>query len=398
VWSPRSPFSFALIFSKPCHLGSTASGLKTLETYCLSRMKSTASGKVPKGWANWKIKAKEGYDRMVETLWDVAQEFDVRGYGLVLREKLTDKWCCLGCLGTVCEPSARSCDQHRGTGKGKEREWDGRGAGVIGWETDLEEDTWKTDLDFGGLPIDELDVHRDEFDDIEDIEGAMSVGELMEWRYIKAEREKEKGNTAFKQGNYEAAVRHYERAYGIEAEIPHYQLNMAAAHLKLGNWMQVEKACTVALGQQKSTKAYWRRAKARKMMNRIEDAEQDLRAVLALQPSNEDALTELASMTHMTTPSPDEGGSSQSNAPFPHAAISSPASSSHPRPQSPACSKSRAGQISKLNDRPIPFEICDTDRVKLKIQCLPLTINIDPAVGQETFSYPSWDRYQLKKV
>jgi len=67
VWSPRSPFSFALIFSKPCHLGSTASGLKTLETYCLSRMKSTASGKVPKGWANWKIKAKEGYDRMVET-------------------------------------------------------------------------------------------------------------------------------------------------------------------------------------------------------------------------------------------------------------------------------------------------------------------------------------------
>ena len=124
----------------------------------------------------------------------------------------------------------------------------------------------------------------------------------------------------------------------------------------------------------------------------------DLRAILALQPSNEDALTELAIMTHPTMPLPDEGGSSQSNAPFPHAAISSPASSSHPRPQSPASSKLRARQKSKLNDRPIPFEICDTDRVKLKIQCLPLTINIDPAVGQETFSYPSWDRYQLKKV
>ncbi len=53
---------------------------------------------------------------------------------------------------------------------------------MIGWETELEEDTWKADLDFGGLPNDE----------IEDIEGAMSVGELMEWRYIKAEREKEK--------------------------------------------------------------------------------------------------------------------------------------------------------------------------------------------------------------
>ena len=94
----------------------------------------------------------------------------------------------------VCEPSVRSCDQHKssGAGKGKEREWDGRGAGVIGWETELEEDTWKADLDFGGLPIDELDTHQDEYEDIENIEGAMSVGELMEWRYIKAEREKEK--------------------------------------------------------------------------------------------------------------------------------------------------------------------------------------------------------------
>lgn len=57
---------------------------------------------------------------MVETLWEVANELDVRGagprfvyasplmsfyvdlgYGLVLREKLSDKWCCLSCLGTV---------------------------------------------------------------------------------------------------------------------------------------------------------------------------------------------------------------------------------------------------------------------------------------------------------
>ncbi len=38
--------------------------------------------------------------------------------------------------------------------------------------------------------------------------------------------------------------------------------------------MQAEESCTVALGQQKSTKAYWRRAKARKMMNRFEEAEQ----------------------------------------------------------------------------------------------------------------------------
>ena len=131
---------------------------------------------------------------------------------------------------------------------------------------------------------------------------------------------------------------------------------------------------------------------------RLKLPRKDLRAILALQPSNEDALTELAIVTRTTPPSPHEGGSSQSSAPVHHAAISSPASSSHTRPQSPASSKVRAEQKTKLNNRPIPFEICDTDRVKLKIQCLPLTVNIDPAVGQETFSYPSWDRYQLKKL
>ncbi|KAF8340492.1 uncharacterized protein EI90DRAFT_3035761 [Cantharellus anzutake] len=392
----------APVLSKPYHLSSTTSGLKSLETYCTSRVKSTPPGKLPKGWLNWKVKIKEGYDRMVETLWEVAQEFDVRGYGLVLREKLTDKWCCLGCLGTVCEPSVRSCDQHKSSaaGKGKEREWDGRGAGVIGWETENEEDSWKTDLDFGGLPIDELDTHRDESDDIENIEGAMSVGELMEWRYIKAEREKEKGNAAFKRGDYRIAVEHYEKAHSIEAEIPHYQLNLAAAHLKLGNWMQAEKACGVALRQQKSTKAYWRRARARKMMGRLAESEEDLRSILVLQPSNEEALIELASMMRTSTPPPNEGGSSRGNLLSPRATASSPASSSHSHRLSPTSSKSYTGvkQPDKLNDRPIPFEICDTDRVKLKIQCLPLTINIDPAVGQETFSYPSWDRYQLKTV
>lgn len=113
--SPNSP-----VLTKPPYLGSLNKGYKALERYCLSRVKNTPMGNFPPEWQDWRTKVREGYDRMVETLWEVANELDVRGagprfvyasplmsfyvdlgYGLVLREKLSDKWCCLSCLGTV---------------------------------------------------------------------------------------------------------------------------------------------------------------------------------------------------------------------------------------------------------------------------------------------------------
>jgi hypothetical protein len=39
----------------------------------------------------------------------------------------------------------------------------------------------------------------------------------------------------------------------------------------------------------------------------------------------------------------------------------------------------------------------DLDRVKLRLRFLPLTVHIDPNVGKESFSYPSWSRYQVMK-
>jgi hypothetical protein len=85
------------------------------------------------------------------------------------------------------------------------------------------------------------------------------------------------------------AVRHYEEAHTIEPELPHYQLNLAAAHLKLSklrlsmfsltnllyyvfSWIEAEQACTKALGQHRSGKGYYRRAKARKMLGHADDA------------------------------------------------------------------------------------------------------------------------------
>lgn len=51
---------------------------------------------------------------------------------------------------------------------------------MYGWGTEEEEDIWELELDFGG------GVERAGAGEAE-----MTVGELTEWRYIKAEREKE---------------------------------------------------------------------------------------------------------------------------------------------------------------------------------------------------------------
>lgn len=68
---------------------------------------------------------------------------------------------------------------------GKEREWDGRGSGVPGWNTESESDVWEFDLDFKQGDEDE--------DGGEDAaESLYTTGELVQLRYVQAERAKEK--------------------------------------------------------------------------------------------------------------------------------------------------------------------------------------------------------------
>ena len=79
------------------------------------------------------------------------------------------------------------------------------------------------------------------------------------------------------------------------------------------SWIEAEKACSKALQQHRSSKGLYRRARARRMLGRSEEAIQgisssihcspflmalsvDLRAVLRLQPYNREALAELASL------------------------------------------------------------------------------------------------------
>lgn len=175
-------------FSKPPHLGSLQEGQEALEDAC--ELKYGRLGDItpahPEWEGDWRRKVRYGYEKLSQTLWRVAKEFDVSGYGLVLREKLTTKWCDCGCstdhLGEVCERTVREDEEESGVRLGKQREWDGRGSGVYGWETEEEEDIWEIDLDFGGLDSDELE---------DGVDSEMTIGEMMEWRYLKAEREKE---------------------------------------------------------------------------------------------------------------------------------------------------------------------------------------------------------------
>lgn len=175
-------------FSKPPHLGSLQEGQEALEEACemkYGRPEEKLFG--PTDWEyDWRVKVQLGYEKITQTLWRVAREFDVRGYGVVLRDKLTTKWCDCGCstdhLAEVCEKTVREDEEESGVRLGKQKEWDGRGSGVYGWETEEEEDIWEIELDFGGMYGDESE---------EAVDSDMTVGEVMEWRYFKAERKKE---------------------------------------------------------------------------------------------------------------------------------------------------------------------------------------------------------------
>ena len=117
-------------FCRPTHLTPLEESCEVLEGDLAHRRNKSGTA-----WRDWKRKVRLGYERLTETLWQVAREFDVRGYGLVLRDKLINKWCECGCstdhLGEVCERTVREEEEESGIRSGKEREWDGRGMNIV---------------------------------------------------------------------------------------------------------------------------------------------------------------------------------------------------------------------------------------------------------------------------
>lgn len=386
-------------FTKPPHLGALTEGLEALEEACELKYgeKSPLRSTPPPGWDHqWRIKVRMGYERLAQTLWRVAREFDVSGYGCVLREKLTTKWCDCGCstdhLGEVCEKTVREDEEGSGVRSGKQREWDGRGSGVLGWETEEEEDIWDIDLDFGGSDSEEGDGFGSE----------MTIAQMMEIRFIKAEREKEFGNAAFRRGEYQRAVKHYKAAHSIEPELPHYQLNLAAAHLKLSDWLEAEEACTKALGQHRSIKGYYRRSKARRMLGKLDDAVQDLRAALKIQPSNNEALDELLSIL----PPDDSSRLAPSSS-----SLATSSSSTSPAPRNAGSLYDHLHLPKLKQPKQLPFARSSNDDRKIKVSSIAVSYEVplmpagktstelkskDLKTRTESFIFPSWEKYSVR--
>ncbi|KAK0190080.1 hypothetical protein F5146DRAFT_958640 [Armillaria mellea] len=106
---------------------------------------------------------------------------------------------------------------------------------------------------------------------------------------------KEKGNTCFREGKYQAAIEYCNEAISIYGPRPAYYANIAAACLKLGLYLQVEEACDEALEYDpKSIKLRYRRGVARRSMFAFKAAIEDFSACSKLAPEDPQFQKEIA--------------------------------------------------------------------------------------------------------
>uniref|UniRef100_A0A8C6HCN5 Sperm-associated antigen 1 n=1 Tax=Mus spicilegus TaxID=10103 RepID=A0A8C6HCN5_MUSSI len=102
-----------------------------------------------------------------------------------------------------------------------------------------------------------------------------------------ANREKGKGNEAFYSGDYEEAVMYYTRSLSALPTAIAYN-NRAQAEIKLQRWSSALEDCEKALELDPgNVKALLRRATTYKHQNKLQEAVDDLRKVLQVEPDND---------------------------------------------------------------------------------------------------------------
>ncbi|KAG8072443.1 hypothetical protein GUJ93_ZPchr0006g44176 [Zizania palustris] len=107
-----------------------------------------------------------------------------------------------------------------------------------------------------------------------------------------AELLKDKGNNAFKVRHWPKAVEFYSKAIKLNDTNATYYCNRAAAYLELGRYKQAEADCDQALLlDKKNVKAYLRRGIAREVVLNYQEALQDFRHALSLEPRNKAGLS-----------------------------------------------------------------------------------------------------------
>lgn len=108
-----------------------------------------------------------------------------------------------------------------------------------------------------------------------------------------AEAAKKKGNAHFGAKEWDAAAACYSEAMAYDPTNAVYPANRALCRLKLGKAAEAEQDCTQALVlDAKYTKAYYRRATARRELGKYVLALDDLNMVLQLDPANRQAVEE----------------------------------------------------------------------------------------------------------
>ncbi|PPQ86328.1 hypothetical protein CVT25_005629 [Psilocybe cyanescens] len=114
---------------------------------------------------------------------------------------------------------------------------------------------------------------------------------------------KEKGNVAFKAGDFPSAIGHYTSAILADRNDVTFPLNRAAAYLKLGKYEDTERDCNtvLALSSPKSNvKALFRRGQARVGMGKLLEAQKGAHSPPDLPPTLSTNLAILHSQTSPT--------------------------------------------------------------------------------------------------
>mmetsp|Transcript_20256 Transcript_20256/g.28042 ORF Transcript_20256/g.28042 Transcript_20256/m.28042 type:complete len:474 (+) Transcript_20256:2-1423(+) len=143
-----------------------------------------------------------------------------------------------------------------------------------------------------------------------EIEKAKEVWSMStEEKFSFFEEAKAQGNTLFKEGKFQRAIKKYGKALSTmesdhsftdeektrakKAKLP-LHLNKAAVQLKLGEWAETRGSCGKALEiEPNNTKALFRRAQAHSALEDPDLACQDLKLLLEHDASNKDAMREL---------------------------------------------------------------------------------------------------------
>ncbi|OCT77005.1 hypothetical protein XELAEV_18032208mg [Xenopus laevis] len=105
-------------------------------------------------------------------------------------------------------------------------------------------------------------------------------------RRLIADNEKEKGNEAFRSGDYQEAITYYSRSLSVLPSAAAFN-NRAQAEVKLNNWRNALNDCERVLELDPgNTKAFLRRAISHKNLSNYHAAATDLRRVLHQEPDN----------------------------------------------------------------------------------------------------------------